>query len=93
MNKRMLLPKSLVCDLLLLLIYLQDYDIDTRCRTLCDSIGAQIKEKFNSMEKHDIFTMYKTASTDSAERNEYRKRYLDLAEIHNDWRSEDEIPF
>lgn len=75
-----------------LLDALKDYQLDSITSIHCETLQRQVDEKFEAIERREAFTKYKTASVNSSEREKHRQAYLDLAGIHNNWRSQKETP-
>lgn len=50
-----------------------------------NNISKQLEEKIDKLAKHEIYTKSKTAETEQ-EREENRKKYLDMVGIHKDFR-------
>jgi hypothetical protein len=46
--------------------------------------------KLEAWERRQAFTAYKTAPAASADREAKRQKYLDIAGIHKNWRSDKE---
>lgn len=85
------MPRSFVCNVLLLAEHLRDnYNLDLETVSLLRAIESDIDAKLESIRKRAAFSRYKSAPPDSAEREKLRNDYLDLAYIHKDWRSSDE---
>ena len=91
MNKRILFPESFVVDVSRLLFFLEDYDLGGYGNALRGHIHDQIIAKLDAIGRRNAFAMYKSAAPGSQEREAYRKKYLDLAGIHKDWISQDEL--
>ena len=82
------MPRSFVCDVLLLVKHLRDnYNLDVEAVTLLRSIESEIDAKLDSLHKREAFSRYRSAPIGSVERDKLRNDYLDIAHIHKDWRS------
>ena len=86
------LPLSFFFDVGDLISLLQGIELDYPVMFLCNSLKTQILAKLEAMDRHDAFSIYKSAAPGSAERESFRRLYLDLAGIHKDWTSFCEIP-
>ena len=84
-SKNIMLPFSLFIDLFRLIILLDDYDLDYKTRTMVIHLEDALNKKLDAIQKREVYTEYKMASTDE-EREQARQKYLDLAGIHRDWR-------
>ena len=85
------MPRSFVCDVLLLTIHLRSrYELDPETITRLRSIEDDIYAKLDAINKREAFSLYKSSPVGSVERDILRFHYLDLARIHSDWRSVDE---
>ena len=64
--------------------------------SLYDELGRELRRKHDAILKREIYSQYKNA-TDLKQREEFRKKYLDCAEIPHGFRSsveiKDDIPF
>ena len=95
MSKRVLVSQKLFCDVLRLLLHLErgpdliDFD---EVKSLCFSIDAEVSEKLDKMQRHDVFTAYKTA-TPGLNRESLRKEYIELAQIHRSFTSDQETSY
>jgi len=58
---------------------------EIRCR-----VETGIQEKMDARNRRQAFTEYRTAERGSSQREDARKKYLDDAGIHKDWRTEKE---
>lgn len=91
MSKNIQLPQSFFLDVYRLISVLKDHELDGFARDLCVSLESQIMDKFAAMDRRNSFSKYKTASPSSAERELYRREYLDKAGLHKDWVSNSEV--
>lgn len=91
MRKNILLPASFLLDVCRLIIILNDAGLDGPAKSLCSALESKIKDKLAAMDRHDAFAKYKAASPGSGERELRRREYLDIAGIHDDWRSDKEM--
>ena len=55
-------------------------------------IKSGVWAKIEALERREIFSQYKTSAVGSVEREQLRKKYLDAAGIHSEWRTEKEDP-
>ena len=92
MSKNTLVPEKLLCDVYLLIYYLEDELISVDARRLCDSIEFEIVDKLKRREIHKAFTAYKNAPPGHV-RESLRQQYIMLAEIHRSFISSREIPY
>jgi hypothetical protein len=90
-RKNILMPTSFFWDVFRLIFYLSDVDLVPFIRDICLSIEGQLSDKLEAMDKHVAFSKYKTTVPGSDEREIFRKVYLDLAHVHRDWKSDNEI--
>ena len=64
--------------------------------SLYDELGRELRGKHDAIVKHEIYSQYKNAM-DPQQREEFRKKYLDAAEIPPGFRSsveiKDDLPF
>ena len=93
MKKNILLPAAFLFDVYRLLITLNYADLDGCAQSLYLSLEARIMGKLDAMDRRDSYVKYKTAEKGSVERELYRRDYLDKADIHKDWVSDDEVSF
>lgn len=63
---------------------------ETELFELQKNIEKGLNEKVDKIINHQLFSMYKKAPQGSAEREAYRKRYLENALINKDFQSEKE---
>ena len=85
------MPRVFVCNVLLLIEHLRNhYNLDHEAVSLLRSLESEIDAKIEANRKRAAFSEYKSAPLDSAERENLRREYLDLAHIHKDWRSNNE---
>lgn len=59
--------------------------IENHEKELYEEIKKDIEHKIDSLAKHELYTQYKTADTEQ-EREQARKKYLDMVGMHKDWR-------
>ena len=94
MQKYIQMPTSFVTKTFLLLHhFLDNYELDDDARLTCNTLLSQFDAKIKAMNKRDAFSKYKSAMPGSIEREQFRKQYLDFAEIHRDWTSSNEVPY
>jgi len=93
MKKNILLPSAFFTDVCQLIFSLDYALLDDYTKSLCRSLKSQIEAKLDAVDRREIFSKYKSASTGSDEREFYRREYLDKAGIHRDWTSDEEIPY
>lgn len=91
MSKNILVSEDLLCDVYRLIYFLIDEGIPDEARKLCISIEAGISDVIRRREIRTAFTAYKTAPPGS-QRDSLRQVYIKLAEIHNSFISEHELP-
>jgi len=91
MSKRMLFPESFVVDVSRLISFLEDYNLGGYGNALRGQVHNQIEAKFAAIDRRNAFSKYKVAAPDSKEREIYRTEYLELAGIHRDWCSSEEL--
>jgi len=91
MSKRLLFPEDFVVDVSRLLSFLEDYDLGGYGNALRGHVYVQIEAKLAAIARRNAFSKYKSAPPGSKEREIYRAEYLDLAGIHKDWRSTEEL--
>lgn len=89
-NKQVQISKDLFLDVYRLVSCLEEYELDEYTKTLYKSIQMQIDAKIKAMKRHEVFTEYKTTPI-GADREQKRQEYLDVIEIHKDWRTTKEI--
>ncbi len=77
----------------LLVDALKDYDLEPTVTKLCSVLERLMQEKEDSIAKRTAFSKYKAAPPGSDERQALRLAYLELAGIHKDWTSTEEIPY
>ena len=93
MSKSLLVSEKMFYDVLKLLLHLgcEPDSIDLyQVKSLCSSIDSEISKKFDKMERHKVFTAYKT-SVPGPERELLRKEYIELAQIRKSFTSDHEI--
>jgi hypothetical protein len=91
-EKQIQLPKQAFCDLYLLIIALDDYELDYDTRKRVQALETVINGKFEAMARRQAFTEYKTAEPSTEDRETKRQQYLELVGVHKDWRSQTETP-
>jgi hypothetical protein len=91
MSKRMLFPEAFVVDVMQLVSFLEDYNLGGYGNALRGQIHGQIEAKLVAIDRRNAFFNYKSATPGSKEREIYRKEYLKLAGIHEDWCSSEEL--
>jgi len=84
------ISKDLFNDVYRLVLLLDGLIDDPVLEEIRRRVEAGIQEKVDARIRRQAFTDYKTAQRGSAERENARKKYLDDAGIHKDWRSEKE---
>lgn len=77
------IDKELFFDLYDYIVEQEDYESIELCN--------RMREKIDRMIDRELFTMYKRAAT-PAEREAYRKKYLDRRGIGQSFRTEREVP-
>ena len=95
MGKHLLVTEKLICDVLMLINYLEfhcDYGDLTEVERICSGIQAEISEKFEKQKLRKAYTAYKTAAP-GLERESLRRDYIELAQIRKSFTSSHEIPY
>ena len=59
--------------------------VEEHSNELYESITKSIEQKIDSIVKHELYTQSKIAKTEE-EREQARKKYLDMVGMHKDWR-------
>jgi len=90
-DKQIQISTKTFIDIYRLIIALDDYELDYGTKALVKSLEKAVEGKFEAMEKRKAFSEYKTAEPDTEDREVKRKRYLELAGVHHDWISQEEI--
>ena len=90
MPKNILLPFDFFADVCELLSLIAVDDSDSEVIAICSSLKSQIAAKWSAMKKHECFSRYKSALPGSHVRESYRRVYLNIAGILNDWISDAE---
>ena len=86
------MPRTFVNDVLTLAEHLRaHYKLDMETIELLRSIEFEINAKIESAYKRMVYSQYKSAPPGSIERETFRRDYLDVAGIHKNLRSKDEI--
>lgn len=80
MSKQVKLEYKLFIDLYRLVIY-NDVDSEESYKR----IKQQLEAKFQKIVNHELYSIYKTASTEE-EREKARQEYLDSIGMHKDFR-------
>jgi len=91
MSKNVQMPTEFLVNVLRLTTALERFELDAETKTLCKTIEKQIEAKLDAMNRRKTFTEYKTAAAGSEEREQRRREYLDLAGVHPDWQSTNEM--
>jgi len=91
-SKSIQISLELFDNIRFLIIYLNEWGFDDFAFQKLQIVINGIDDKIKRMERHDIFSAYKS-SEPGAERDLLRKKYLDSAGIHKDWQSSNEIPY
>ena len=87
------MPRSFVCNVLLLADHLRTfYNLDPEVIELLRSLESDIDAKLEALRKREAFSAFKSAPVGSNELENLCRVYLDLAFIHNHWRSNNEHP-
>lgn len=73
-----------------LILRLDDIELDKDTRQLQKTLKKDFESKLKAIEKRKVFTEYKTALPDSVEREEKRQKYIEIAKISQNWKSEKE---
>lgn len=92
-EKQIQISESTFINVYKLLIQLDNYQLDNNTTELKNTVRRQIMGKLEAMEKRKIFTTYKTSISGSKKREENRQKYLDKANISDNWRSQKEETF
>ena len=87
-RKNILVPLTFFVDVYALISQLEGFELDPDTKALCKSIETQIETKIDALSKHRAFSEYKTAVGEDREKK--RREYLDMAGIHQDWRTDRE---
>jgi len=90
-QKNIQMPFEFVTEVQRLVWRLDEYDLDSDTAALRKSIETQIKAKLEAMIRREAYMKYKDATVGTEERENNRRRYLEMAGIHKDWISEKEI--
>ena len=85
MGKNIQLPDAAIRDMLLLILALDDYELDSETSAIVKRLEVVINVKVEAMEKRKAYTAYKTAFT-CGERESARQRYLELVGMNDGWR-------
>lgn len=76
-----------------LLQYFNDTTLtDNELLELTNQISSELDDKLDKLVQRDLFTRYKTATTEE-QREKARQKYLDSVGIHKDFRTDKEISF
>lgn len=82
------MPRTFVCDVLLLAEHLRaNFSLDFETARLLLALESEIDAKLEAIRKREAFSKYKSAHIGSDERENLRNDYLDLVDIHENWRS------
>ena len=92
LSKSIQIPSELFNDIRFLITYLNEWGFDDIAVQKLQLVSQGIDDKINRMERHDTFSAYKSTKP-GAEREAFRKSYLDAAGIHKDWQSSKELPY
>ena len=90
-DKQIQISTKTFVDLYRLIIALDGYELDYGTKELVKSLEKAVEGKFEAMERRKAFSEYKAAGPDTEDREAKRKKYLELAGIHHDWISQEEI--
>jgi len=90
-QKNIQMPFAFVTEVLRLVWILDKYDLDSDTAALTKSIESQIKAKFDAMIRREAYIKYKDSESGSKERENFRRRYLELVGINKDWVSDIEF--
>ncbi len=91
MGKTMQMPTEFVTGVYALLGALEAVELDDSTRALCRRLESQLQAKLAAMERREVFSAYKGKPDGSIEREALRREYLDMAGIHPDWQSRNEV--
>lgn len=90
MSQQIQIPKTTFMLIKCLLDELQDDPEGFTIPILIEAVRGAINDKYEAIERRDLFTKYKTSEPTSAERESYRNDYLNMVGIHRDWRTNKE---
>lgn len=88
--KQIQINENTFVDAYKLILRLDDIELDKDTRQLQMKLKKAFESKLKAIEKRKVFTEYKTASPNSTEREEKRQKYIKIAKISQDWRTEKE---
>ena len=83
--------KGVFMGIKILLDELQDNPNSPLIRTLTAHLKKEVDKKYEAIQKRDTFTKYKTAQVGSDEHESYRKEYLEMIGLHEEWRTGVEV--
>ena len=84
-SKNIQIPMSVAADIYRLIYSLADYELDCDTNVIIKRLENALNAKVEAMEKRRAYTEYKTASDDES-KEAARRKYLNLAGVHPDWR-------
>jgi len=79
------IPMRAFIDLYLLITDLYYYELDPDTRKRVKSLEMVVERKFEAMARRQAFTEYKASEQSTEDRETKRKKYLELAGVHQDW--------
>jgi hypothetical protein len=91
MNQNVQVSKEFLAGVWFLLDTLKDYELDNITTITCKILQAEVDQKYQALERREAFSKYKSATPGSLERETFRKAYLDIVEMHANWRSPNEL--
>lgn len=77
--------KFVKIDFKTFLVLVRYFVLDEHTEELYKDIRQALEAKVDSLARHELYTQSKTAETEQ-EREQARKKYLDAAGIHSDFR-------
>ena len=82
-----LLSEDFLNDVYRLVVFLDERINDPAMEAVRKRLEIEINEKLEAKKRRQEFTDYKAATHGTAERESARRKYLDGAGIHKDWRT------
>lgn len=92
-EKQIQISENMFVTLCKLLYALDNHQLDKYTTELKNTLKEQMDAKLEAMEKHRIYTAYKTAEPNSQIREQNRQQYLIKAGICKSWQTEKETQF
>jgi len=83
MSKNNQLPESLLHDLYMLVIAIENYELDNNTRDIANRVESSVYNRLEAFEKRRLYSAYKNAETPKDRITAYRK-YIDFVNLKDE---------